>query len=124
MTFWVVERAEWVGGGRRRRDRAGRPRRRQVVVRFTDAELERVDESAALAGLAVGAWIGATAVEVARSGGSAVGLPDLLRLHADVLLIERASVEAGGGQADVLVMLERLDAAVDAVVTDVGQARS
>lgn len=120
----AVESAGRVAGGRRRRVRAGLPRRRQVVVRFSDAELDLVCETAALAGLAVGAWIGATAVEKARSGGLTVGLPDLLRLHADVLVLERAAARAGVGQAEVLELLERLDAAVDAVVGEVGRAGS
>lgn len=122
MTLLVVEGTEHVVSGRRRRVRVGRARRRQVVVRFSDAELELVGGRAGLAGLAVGAWIGATVVEVARSGRPAVGLPDLLRLHADVLVIE--GVQAGVGQAEVLALLERLDDAVDAVVAEVGRARS
>lgn len=72
----VVEDAERVVGGRRRRVRARRPRRRQVVVRFSDAELELVGDAAALAGLALGAWIGGTAVEVAPvrwAGGGLAG---------------------------------------------------
>lgn len=92
-------------------------------MRFSDTELELVGETAGLAGLAVGAWVGATAVEVARTGGlTAVGLPDLL--HADVLVIERAAAQAGVDGAEVLGLLARLDAAVDAVVAEVGRARS
>ncbi len=68
----------------------------------------------------MGAWIGATAVDVARSGGLAVGLPDLLRLHADALTLERAGVD----RTEVRALLSRLEAAVDVVVDAVDRARS
>lgn len=101
------------------------PRRRQLVVRFTEEEFAAVRARADLAGLAVGAWIGQTALDAA--GGSqhgAVGLPDLLRLHADVLLVAQrlgdgqlegaeTDVDNGGRPAE---LLERLDSVIDAVV--------
>lgn len=93
-------------------------------MRFSDAELDLVGDAAGLAGLAVGAWIGATSVEVARSGGLAVGLPDLLRLHADILMVDRAAAQAGMRTVELLALLPRLDAAVDAVVGEIGRARS
>lgn len=105
------------GGQGRRRVRVEQPRRRQVVVRFSDAELVLVGERAALAGLAVRAWIGATVVEVARSGGTAsVTLPDLLRLHADVLAVERAATTVGVCSSEVAALLARLDAVVDEII--------
>lgn len=94
------------------------------MVRFSDAELELVGQTAALAGFAVGAWIGGTALEVARSGGLAVGLPDLLRLHADVLVVQRAADRAAVGRVELLALVQRLEAAVDAMVADVGRKRS
>ena len=83
----LVDRAseDRAGGTQRRRARASAPRRRQVVVRFSSAELGLVREHAALAGLAVGAWIGQAVIKTAERGTStSVELPDLLRLHADV----------------------------------------
>jgi hypothetical protein len=56
------------GGVRRRRQRGGLPRLRQVVVRFSDAELDAVCGRAESRGLAVGAWIGDVAVRAAREG--------------------------------------------------------
>ncbi len=108
---------------RRRRARSGEPRRRQVVLRFSDAELELVRERARLAGMAVGAWIGQVALDVAR-GSDAVGLPDLLRLHADVVAVERAAAASGGDHAKQVVgLLARLDAVIDLVVAAAGPTR-
>lgn len=111
---------ERIGQGResaRRRVRAEGPRQRQIVVRFSDAELLLVRQRAALAGLAVGAWVGQTVLGVATGDSDAVvELPDLLRLHADAVSVERAARAAGAGNADVVRMLVRLDAAIDAVV--------
>lgn len=104
------------------------PRRRQLVVRFTEEEFAAVRARAELAGLAVGAWIGQTALDAAGdSQRSAVGLPDLLRLHADVLLVAQrlgdgqledagADVDHAGGREWVAELLERLDGVIDAVV--------
>ena len=108
-----MEQFAQVPGRRRRRVRLEQPRRRQVVVRFSDAELTLVGERADLAGLAVGAWIGATVLDVARAGGPSVTLPDLLRLHADVLTVERATTRVGVGRGEVLALLVRLDTVVD-----------
>src|SRR4051794_27816633 len=64
--------------GVRRRARASAPRRRQVVVRFSSAELGLVRDRAALAGLAVGAWVGQAAIDAAEGSTSrSIGLPDL-----------------------------------------------
>jgi hypothetical protein len=83
------------------------PRRRQIVVRFSDAELAVVQERAASAGLAVGAWIGQTVLDDARLGsGSVSALPDLLRLHADVVAVERAGIVDRGRLDELLVRLE------------------
>ena len=95
-------------------------RRLRLVVRFSDAELEMVRGRAALAGLATAAWVGQTVVEVANGGSAPLGLVDLLRLHADVLALERV---ADGRDREVAAMLARLDVAVDAVVADVGRTR-
>lgn len=110
---------EGSASARRRLPADGR-RRRQVVVRFSEAELEVIRERAALAGLAVGAWIGETVLGVATRGADAtVGLLDLLRLHADVVAV--AGV-AGTRHADVAKLLVRLDTAIDAVVAAVESA--
>jgi len=143
-SFMVLPAAAWVvatvwlqvagvlagrGGVRTRhgpaspRIRGAAPRHRQVVVRFSDVELALVAERAELAGLAVGAWIGATAVEAARAGGGSVGLPDLLRLHADVASVGSAAGVVGVGRDQVVVLLARLDAAVDAVVAEIERSR-
>jgi len=109
----------------RRRVRAAEPRRRQVVVRFSDAELAVVRERAALAGSAMGAWIGSTAVAAADgSSRGPVGLPDLLRLHADVVLLERvATTTAADMGVHVIGLLDRLDTVIDIVVAQLGQRR-
>lgn len=104
--------------------RAEGPRQRQIVVRFSDAELIVVRERAALAGLAMGAWVGQTVLGVATCGSAAaVGLPDLLRLHADAVSVERAARAAGTRHEDVAELLVRLDAAVDAVVAGLDRPR-
>lgn len=89
-------------------------------MRFSDDELELIQERAALAGLAVRAWVGQAVLEVASGGPSSVGLVDLLRLHADVLALERV---ADGRGKEVAVMLVRLDVAVDRLVAEVGRTR-
>ncbi|MGE0840414.1 MAG: hypothetical protein AB7M36_11125 [Pseudonocardia sp.] len=84
------------------------------MVRFSEAELVLIRERAAVAGLAVGAWIGETVLGVAlRGADDPIGLLDLVRLHADVVAV--AGV-AGIRHEDVAKMLVRLDAAIDAVV--------
>ena len=106
------------------------PRRRQLVVRFTEEEFAAVRGRAELAGLAVGAWIGQTAL-VAATGSQhgVVGLPDLLRLHADVLMVAQrlgdGRYESAGGDVDpcagkggdrVAELLDRLEGVIDDVV--------
>lgn len=109
-----------VPGRRRRRVRLEQPRRRQVVVRFSDAEPTLVGARAALAGLAVGAWVGATVLDAAHVGGSLVALPCLPRLHADVLTVERATAQVGVGHAEVVALLVRLDTVVDQLMHGLG----
>lgn len=112
-----MERGAEGGPGRRRRVRSEEPRQRQVVVRFSESELLAVQERAALAGLAVGAWIGQTVLEVARRGNAPLAeLPDLLRLHADAVLVQQAATGDVGADEEVRRLLARLDAVVDVVV--------
>jgi len=94
-----------------------------VVVRFSDAEFVLVRERAGLAGFAVGAWIGQASIETVELGTSrSIGLPDLLRLHADITLVAQLAgddVEA----EQVALLLGRLDAAVDLVVAELERRR-
>ncbi len=76
------------------------------MVRFSDAELAVVRDRAASAGLAVGAWIGQTVLDDAGRSGSVWALPDLLRLHADVVALERAGIVDRGRLDQLLVRLE------------------
>lgn len=95
-----------------------------MVVRFSDAELALVQERAALAGLTVGAWIGQTVLDVAQRGDVvSLGLPDLLRLHADVVLVERAASAGEAVDAQIGRLLARLDAVVDVVLAEFERAR-
>ena len=89
-------------------------------MRFSSAELGLVRERAALAGLAVGAWIGQAAIEAADRGTStSIALPDLLRLHADVALAGQVAGSDGVEVAErVACLLARLDAAIDLVVAE------
>jgi hypothetical protein len=96
------------------------PRRHQIVVRFSDDELELIQERAAIAGLVLRAWVGQAVLEVASGVPSSVGLVDLLRLHADVLALERVTDRRG---KEVAVMLALLDVAVDRLVAEVGRTR-
>ncbi|MGH3613639.1 MAG: hypothetical protein ACRDRK_13820 [Pseudonocardia sp.] len=77
-----------------------------------------------MTGLAVGAWVGHVVLGVATHGSdSAVGLRDLVRLHADVVAIGHLATAAGVSPADIAEMLARLDAAIDAVVAELDRAR-
>jgi len=91
-----------------------------VVVRFSSAELGLVRDCAALADLAVGAWVGQVAIDAAEGGtGASIGLPDLLRLHADVALAGQMAGSAGVEAAErVACLLARLDVAIDLVVAE------
>lgn len=94
-----------------------------MVLRFSDAEFDVVRRRAALAGLAVGAWIGQTAIDAAERGENVrLDLPDLLRLHADVVLFERAASERADLGEQVLRLLARLDSVVDVVVAAHGRS--
>lgn len=104
---------------RRRRARTHAPRQRQVVLRFADDEYRVVEAAATAEGLAVGAWLGTIALRVLaepgdeRGGadvGVVVGLPELMRLHADVV-----ALSAQGGD-DVTVAARRLLGRIDRVV--------
>ena len=86
-----------------------------MVVRFTQAEFDTVRDRAGLAGLSVGAWIGVSVLASANPAEYVVGLPDLLRLHADVAAMRLGSV-GEGERARLDELLTRLDAAVDIVV--------
>lgn len=119
-----MERVRKVPASARRRLPADGRRQRQIVVRFSDAESVLVRDRAAVAGLAVGAWIGETVLGIAMRGADdPVGLLDLVRLHADVVAIERAARATGTRPEDVVEMLVRLDAAIDAVVAASDRAR-
>lgn len=87
-------------------------------MRFSDEEWERVTKRAAMAELAVGAWIGQVSVEAAEGRGSAAGLPDLLCLHTDVQRLQ--SVAAAD---ELAALVRRLDVAVDAVVAEIERGR-
>jgi len=50
-----------------------------------------------------------------------VGLPDLLRLHCDVVRLEQATLSAD--DAAIRGLMQRLDAAVDAVVAELDRGR-
>lgn len=124
MLSAAVERIEQGRESARRRVRAEGPRQRQIVVRFSDAELVLVRKHAALAGLAVGAWIGQTVLGAAVGvSDGAVGLPDLLRLHADAVSLDRAARTDGASHTEIAEILVRLDAAVDAVVAELDRPR-
>ncbi|MFC4951026.1 plasmid mobilization protein [Pseudonocardia sp. GCM10023141] len=106
--------------GPRRRVRSDVPRRKQVVVRFSDEELAAVRERAALSGLAVGAWIGQIVLDVATGGAQiAVGLPDLVRLHADVVALRHADGHRSElDDEQIEHLLDRLTSAIDVVVAE------
>lgn len=104
---------------RARRRRDGAARRRQVVVRFSDAEWDLITGCAGDAGSAVGAWIGQLAVDAATGRAGAVGLPDLLRLHGDVLQLQSLFPGDVIERRALQELMARLDAAVDAVITEV-----
>ncbi|TQM09819.1 hypothetical protein [Pseudonocardia kunmingensis] len=94
------------------------------MVRFSESELLVVRERAALAGLAVGAWIGETVLDVARRGEvSSVELPDLLRLHADAVLVQQTATGDVRADEEVRRLLARLDAVVDVVVAQFERGR-
>ncbi|MDN5919518.1 MAG: hypothetical protein L0I76_31205 [Pseudonocardia sp.] len=94
------------------------------MVRFSTEELDAVRSRAALAGLAVGAWLGQTAMDAAagRDGASA-GLPDLLRLHSDVVRTQQSAAASGVEMARVEGLLVRLDAVIDAVTAEFERGR-
>nr|WP_130289985.1 hypothetical protein [Pseudonocardia sediminis] len=93
-------------------------------MRFSTEELDAVRSRARLAGLAVGAWIGqaaTNALEAQRN--AATGLPDLLRLHSDVVRTQQMALASSVDVARVEELLLRLDAVIDAVTAEVERAR-
>ena len=84
----------------------------RVVVRLSSDELSLVQERAQLAGLAVGAWIGQIVVDAADEETPLVAL---LRLHADVVAARAVGLPA----REAALLLERLDRAIDAVLSEV-----
>ena len=93
-------------------------------MRFSAEELDAVRARAALAGFAVGAWIGQAAVDTAGGRGSvAAGLPDLLRLHADVVRTQQMAAASGVEMARVEGLLLRLDAVIDVVTSEFERGR-
>ena len=87
-------------------------------MRFSDEEWELVTARASDSGLAIGAWIGQLAVDGATGHVGSVDLPDLIRLHADVLRVE--SLQPDELDRSVLQdLIDRLDTAVDAVVAEI-----
>ena len=90
-----------------------------MVLRFSEDEYRVVEAAANADGLAVGAWLGTIALRVLAEPGDdmgcadvrvVVGLPELMRLHADVV-----ALSAQGG-ADVTVAARRLLGRIDRVV--------
>lgn len=93
-----------------------------MLLRLSEEEFALARTRAELAGLAVGAWIGEAVLDAAHGEHRAVGLPDLLRLHADVTLV--AGLLDNSERADqVAELLGRLDRAIDSAVLAAGTAR-
>ncbi len=88
-------------------------------MRFSDEEWGLVNDRAADAGLAIGAWIGQIAVDGATGHVGSVALPDLIRLHADVLRVEGLVLDDEPDRPVLRELVDRLDAAVDAVVSEI-----
>ncbi len=119
----AVEYSDSRSGPRRRR-RDGQARRRQILVRFSDEEWGQITGRAGEADLAVGAWIGQVAVEAATGRVAPVGLPDLLRLHSDVLRVQSAApAEHNVPTLMLRDLVERLDEAIDAVVAEIERSQ-
>lgn len=80
-----------------RRTQLAGGRRRQVVVRFSDAELEQVRRAAETCGQAVGGWIGEVAVRSSEQpGGPVLADPrqcirQLVRLRLDIAALPGAA---------------------------------
>lgn len=93
-------------------------------MRFSADELDAVRARATLAGFAVGAWIGQAAMDATggRDAASA-GLPDLLRLHADVVRAQQMAAASGVEMARVEGLLFRLDAVIDVVTSEFERGR-
>lgn len=92
-------------------------------MRFSDEEWELVAGRAGDAGLAIGAWIGQIAVEGAAGHVGSVDLPDLIRLHADILRVEDLLGDDESDRPVLRELIDRLDAAVDAVVAEIEGGR-
>ncbi|MDN5914211.1 MAG: hypothetical protein L0I76_03740 [Pseudonocardia sp.] len=93
-------------------------------MRFSAEEFDAVRTRARLAGLAVGAWVGQVAMDAAgRRDSASAGLPDLLRLHADVVLTRQVAAASALETARVEALLRRLDAVIDAVTAEFERGR-
>jgi hypothetical protein len=94
------------GVPRARRAQLAGGRRRQVVVRFSDAELALVRRAAEVSGQALGGWIGEVAVRSSEGPGTFLGadrkscLRQLVRLRLDIAALP--------GVAGVLRRLDEL----------------
>lgn len=80
-------------------------------MRFSDDERERVGVAAAAAGLAVGAWVGDTALRVAA--GAETVVPASWRDVVAALVQVRVGIVADGDARKVAVLLGRIDALLD-----------
>ena len=83
---------------------------RQLVVRFSDQELREIREAAAAAGLAVGAWVGESAISAARAAAADAGFAERALLRT---LIE---AQAAGFTADDDTVGALVDGLIDVLV--------
>lgn len=98
---------------RRGQPHAAAPRRRQVLVRLSDADLAAVKAGAAREGLAVGAWMRELAVRAADDGAGwdlAVSrrevVAQLMRVRVDVAVILAADDMAAVRDRVMAVLLD------------------
>ncbi|MCX6462667.1 MAG: hypothetical protein NTW05_03590 [Pseudonocardiales bacterium] len=91
------------------------------MLRLSEEEFALVRDRAESAGMAVGAWVAELALGACRGGVRAGGVPDLVRLHADVVAAGRLEPD-GEQSARVAELLDRLDDAIDAAITASGTA--
>lgn len=93
-------------------------------MRFSAEELDAVRARATLGGFAVGAWIGQAAMDATDGCDSvSAGLPDLLRLHADVVRTQQMAAASGVEMARIEGLLLRLDAVIDVVTAEFERGR-
>lgn len=107
----------------RRRVRSSVPRRRQVVVRFSEAELRAVRVRAGERQLAVGAWLGELAMSAARGEAPevpsswAVALAAVIRERAEI--VQALHVASGVGDSVVVDGLRELVGRLDVLSAEV-----